>query len=71
MKFLNQVLKVAFSFNNQYIMSTSINKMVKLPYILLGYINTLTLAPCKNKSTPKLSETIKQLVEEKKTISMS
>jgi hypothetical protein len=41
--------------------------MVKLPYILLGYINTLTLAPCTNKSTPKLSETIKQFVKKKKT----
>lgn len=32
----------------------SINKMVKLPYILLGYIKTLTLAPCKRINTQQL-----------------
>jgi hypothetical protein len=39
--------------------------MANLPYMLLGYINTLTLAPFTNRTT-KHSATIKKDKEEKK-----
>jgi hypothetical protein len=38
--------------------------MANLPYMLLGYINTLTLAPCTNRTT-KHSGTIKKVAGKK------